>query len=50
MLTNDNIFLIFIGILVSDIIYQTGLLQKMSIKLEKISIRLKTVEDKIKQL
>lgn len=43
-----TIYLTFIGILVSDIIYQSTLLQKLYTELNKIKIKIEHLEDKIK--
>ena len=48
MFTNDNIFLVFIGLLVSTIIYQSGILTKIYKHLYNIEHRLRRLEEKIK--
>jgi len=48
MFTNDNIFLIFIGILISTIAYQSGLLTKIYKHIYNIEHRLSKLEEKIK--
>ena len=48
MLNNDNIFIIFIGILISDIVYQSGIISKIYTKIINIENRIKIMEEKIK--
>ena len=44
-MSTDSYFIVFMGILVSDIIYQTGLIQKLSIKLERVLNRISRLEE-----
>jgi len=44
MFKNDNIFLIFIGLLVSTIIYQSGMLTKIYKQLYNIENRIRNLE------
>jgi len=48
MFTNDNIFLIFIGILVSTIVYQSQVLTKIYKHIYNIENRIGRLEEKIK--
>jgi len=48
MFTNDNIFLIFIGILVSTIVYQSQVLTKIYKQIYKIENRIGRLEEKVK--
>jgi len=48
MFTNDNIFLIFIGILISTIVYQSGMLTKIYKHIFSIENRIRRLEEKIK--
>ncbi len=50
MLTNDNIFLIFIGILISDIVYQSGLVTKIYTKILHIEEKIRDIEEKVKEI
>jgi hypothetical protein len=49
MTLDDNIFLVFIGILVSDIVYQSAILQKIYKEIEHVKSRLIKVEEHIKR-
>jgi hypothetical protein len=48
VLTNDNIFLIFIGILVSTIVYQSQVLTKIYKHIFNIENRIRRLEGRIK--
>ena len=44
-MSTDSYLIVFTGILVSDIIYQTGLIQRLSIKLERLLNRISRLEE-----
>jgi len=46
MFTNDNIFLIFIGILVSTIVYQSQVLTKIYKHIYNIENRIRRLEER----
>ena len=45
-MSTDSTFLVFIGILISDIVYQSGLLTKIYKEITKIEQRIDRLEQK----
>ena len=50
MTTIDSYFVVFIGILVANIVYQTGLIQKMYNEISNLKIKMHKIEDKLNVL
>ena len=50
MLSTDSYFIVFMGILVSDILYQTGLLTKLYQRITKLEDKVSTIEEKISKV
>lgn len=48
MITDNSIYIIFMGMLISDIIYQSGLLNKLNKEIFKLKSRVHEIEDKLK--
>ena len=50
MLTPDSYLIVFMGILVSDILYQTGLLTKLYQRLTHLEDKVNGIEEKINKV
>ena len=46
-MNSDSIFLVFIGILISNILYESGIITKIYTKIIKIEHKIKELENKI---
>ena len=47
MLSTDSYLIVFMGILVSDIVYQSGLLTKLYQRITKLEDKVNGIEEKI---
>ena len=47
-MNDNNIFIVFIGILISDIVYQSGIVSKMYAKILNIENRIRVIEERLK--
>ena len=50
MITTDSYLIVFMGILVSDIIYQSGLLTKLYQRITKLEDKVNGIEEKINKV
>ena len=50
MLTPDSYLIVFMGILVSDILYQTGLLTKLYQRITHLEDKVNGIEEKISKV
>ena len=50
MLSTDSYLVVFMGILVSDIIYQSGLLTKLYQRITKLEDKVNGIEEKISKV
>ena len=50
MMTTDSYLIVFMGILVSDIIYQSGLLTKLYQRITKLEDKVNGIEEKISKV
>ena len=50
MITTDSYLIVFMGILVSDIIYQSGLLTKLYQRITKLEDKVNGIEEKISKV
>lgn len=44
----DSVFIVFIGILVTDIVYQSGIITKIYQKISKLERKIEKLEDSVK--
>lgn len=45
---NNSIFIVFIGILISDIVYQSGIVSRMYAKILNIEAKIRIIEERLK--
>ena len=50
MITTDSYLIVFMGILVSDIVYQSGLLTKLYQRITKLEDKVNGIEEKINKV
>ena len=50
MITTDSYLIVFMGILVSDIVYQSGLLTKLYQRITKLEDKVNGIEEKISKV
>ena len=50
MISTDSYLIVFMGILVSDIIYQSGLLTKLYQRITKLEDKVNGIEEKISKV
>ena len=50
MLSTDSYLIVFMGILVSDIVYQSGLLTKLYQRITKLEDKVNGIEEKISKV
>ena len=50
MLSTDSYLVVFMGILVSDIVYQSGLLTKLYQRITKLEDKVNGIEEKINKV
>ena len=50
MISTDSYLIVFMGILVSDIVYQSGLLTKLYQRIPKLEDKVKVIEEKIRKV
>ena len=50
MISTDSYLIVFMGILVSDIVYQSGLLTKLYQRITKVEDKVNGIEEKISKV
>ena len=50
MITTDSYLIVFMGILVSDIVYQSGLLTKLYQRITQLEAKVNGIEEKISKV